>query len=68
MSHLLCSHDLYRLHADRWAAIKQIKDNLEFLKQYEELVLKAPEVRHCSWFDDTHEINLRLLRHLSSQT
>lgn len=42
-----------------------LTDDTEFLRQYEALIREAPDVRHCSWFDNDHELAVRTLRQLN---
>ena len=65
MSTLLCSHDLYRKYAERWESVRALMDDAEFLRQYEAMIREEPDVRHCSWFDDGHELAVRTLRRLT---
>lgn len=65
MSALLCSHDLHRKYAERWEAMCALTDDTEFLRQYEALIREEPNVRHCSWFDNDHELAVRTLRQLN---
>jgi len=65
VSALLCSHDLYRKYAERWETMCALTDDTEFLRQYEALIREEPNVRHCSWFDNDHELAVRTLRQLN---
>ena len=65
MSTLLCPHDLHRKYAERWETMCALTDDTEFLRQYEVLIREEPNLRHCSWLDNDHELMVRTLRQLN---
>jgi len=65
MSKMLCSHELYGMYHERWSAIKRLESDVDFVNQLDQLLHEMPDVGYCSWFDDTQEVNRRLLRRLA---
>lgn len=64
-NNLLCSHELYVLHHQRWSEIKALESDVQFADQLDKLTTECPEVKYCAWFEENREISRRLLRRLA---